>query len=118
MDIGHARATIETQHGIIDFIRKAAEVLAAAGVATEEAIGDDREYAIRKWTNILNTEACRLARAMRDDERPPATEDTIKRVSHIAEGQTDTKIPAGHFRKDHGAVDDDLNAWAFKELTS
>jgi hypothetical protein len=50
----------DTQNGVQAFIKKAAAVLAEAGEASAKATGDNADYAIRRWSRIMEDEALRI----------------------------------------------------------
>ena len=56
-----------TQAGIRAFVEQAAEFMAEAGLASEKVTGDSPEYAIRRWVEVLQTEALRCAKFKRTE---------------------------------------------------
>ncbi len=73
--VDHYVKTAQTQAAIIEEIKKMAEVMAAAAVASEKAVGDTPDVAIDRWVRVLATEAKRLARAQKRDESTKALPD-------------------------------------------
>lgn len=69
--VDHYVKTAQTQAVIIGYIKDFAKVMAAAAVASQKAVGDPPEYAIRKWTGILADEANRLVRENRPAAETP-----------------------------------------------
>ena len=49
-----------TQHGIIKYMEAMAQVMAAAAVASEKAVGDSPSYAIDRWTDVVRKRAKEL----------------------------------------------------------
>lgn len=80
-DAKHFLAVVQTQAGIQAFIRKAAEVLAQAGFASKKAIGDNPEFAIRRWSRLMADEAVRLC-------KEKATADYIEQRAKQIEDKT------------------------------
>jgi len=60
--VRHGLLTVQTQHGIIRYIEGMARVLAEAGRASNKALGDSPEYAVRRWSDILRNRALELLR--------------------------------------------------------
>ena len=58
----HYQLTVQTQRGIIDYAEGMAQVLAEAGRASEKALGDSAEYAVRQWSNVILERALELLR--------------------------------------------------------
>ena len=54
-----------TQKRIIDFAEQAAQLLAAAALASEKVTGDSSEAAVRKWSDEIYQRACQLLRGGR-----------------------------------------------------
>lgn len=63
--VDHYVKVAKTQSAIIEEIKKMAETLAAAAIASQKAVGDSPEQAIYKWMQILGDEARRLVREQR-----------------------------------------------------
>lgn len=53
---------IETQHGIIRYAEEMAQVLAEAGRASHDALGDPAEVAVRKWSDVILKRALEILR--------------------------------------------------------
>ena len=49
-----------TQRGIIKYMEAMAQVMAAAAVASEKAVGDSPSYAIDRWTDVVRKRAKEL----------------------------------------------------------
>lgn len=60
------RPVVETQHGIIRHAEAMAQVLAEAGRASHDALGDPPEAAVRKWSQIILKRALEILR----EDRP------------------------------------------------
>jgi len=58
----HVAKTFATQQGIIEFAKRAAEILAEAGRASAKAKGDTPEFAARQWSKVILDEALRILR--------------------------------------------------------
>lgn len=61
-DVAPIGAVVDTQMGIIQFAEVAAKYLAEAGRASAKAIGDDPEYAVRQWSNVIRDKAIEILR--------------------------------------------------------
>jgi len=61
-DVAPMSAVIDTQMGITQFAEAAAKYLAEAGRASSKAIGDDPEYAVRQWSNVIRDKAIEILR--------------------------------------------------------
>lgn len=60
--VDHYVKVAKTQAGIIEAIKKMADVMAEAAIASEKALGDSTDKAISEWTRVLATEARRLVK--------------------------------------------------------
>ena len=60
--VDHYVKVAKTQAAIQKYIREMAEVLAAAAVASEQAVGDRAETALLRWMGVLGDETRRLIR--------------------------------------------------------
>lgn len=69
--VDHYVKVAKTQGAIIEKIKRMAEVMAEAAIASQKAVGDSPEYAIRKWTELLASEANRLVREQRQPHEIP-----------------------------------------------
>lgn len=65
--VRHGILSVQTQRGIIEYAEGMAQVLAEAGRASNKAVGDPAEYAIRRWSEIILKRALEL---VRDDPNP------------------------------------------------
>jgi hypothetical protein len=52
----------KTQAAIIEEIKKMAEIMAAAAIASQQAVGDSPFVAVRNWSKVLVDETHRLIR--------------------------------------------------------
>lgn len=64
--VDHYVKVAKTQAGIIEMIKKMADVMAEAAIASQKALGDSTDVAIMKWTRILADEARKLAKEKKD----------------------------------------------------
>ncbi len=73
--VDHYVKVAKTQGAIIEEIKKMAEIMAAAAIASSKAVGDSPYTAIYKWTEILTKESIRLVR-----EKQAQTADAPKQL--------------------------------------
>jgi hypothetical protein len=71
--VDHYVKVAKTQAAIGKELKQMAEVLAAAAIASEKALGDRATYALDKWLAVLRTETIRLIGEKRQEK--PALED-------------------------------------------
>lgn len=60
--VKHGLLTVQTQRGIIEYAEGMVQVLAEAGRASHKALGDSPEYAVRRWSDIIQKRALELLR--------------------------------------------------------
>lgn len=70
---------VKTQHGIIKYAEAMAQVLAEAGRASNKAMGDSAEAAVRKWSKVIEDRALEI---LREESRP-------QKSSLLLENKTD-----------------------------
>lgn len=81
----HVAKTFATQQGIIEFAKRAAEILAEAGRASAKAKGDTPEYAARRWSQVILDEALRILR----EEKSIDSDMTRRRLGYEEKGGGD-----------------------------
>jgi hypothetical protein len=65
----HIVNMLKTKGAILEYVEPMAQVLAAAGRASEEAMGDSADYAVRAWSNVILERALDILREERADDR-------------------------------------------------
>lgn len=75
--VDHYVKVAKTQAAIIEEIKKMAEIMAAAAIASQKAVGDPANYAIDKWTRILSDEAKRIIRNSTETPHPKIESGTV-----------------------------------------
>lgn len=75
--VRHGRLIVQTQHGIIEYAEGMAQVLAEAGRASNKALGDSPEYAVRRWSDVILNRALEILR----EEKCAAPRESRKRKS-------------------------------------
>jgi hypothetical protein len=65
----HIYNMLQTKAAILEYIEPIAQVLAAAGRASEKAMGDSAEYAVDQWSNVIRERAIEILRAELEPRR-------------------------------------------------
>jgi len=58
----HIVKMLQTKAAILEYIEPIAQVLAAAGRASEKAMGDSAKYAVDQWSNVIRERALEILR--------------------------------------------------------
>jgi hypothetical protein len=69
MSMNHWLKVVQTQKGIIEYAEAMAQVLAEAGRASQKAVGDSAESAVRKWVRAIEDRAIDILRKEQQPER-------------------------------------------------
>jgi hypothetical protein len=58
--VEHIANMLQTKAAILEYIEPIAQVLAAAGRASQQAMGDSPEYAVREWSKVIQERALEI----------------------------------------------------------
>ena len=75
--VDHYVKVAKTQAAIIEEIKRMAEVMAAAAIASQKAVGDSPYTAVNKWINVLTAETKRLIGEKQHLSRPQIESGTV-----------------------------------------
>ena len=67
--VEHIANMLQTKAAILEYIEPIAQVLAAAGRASEKAMGDSAEYAVHQWSKVIRDRAIEILRAEWEQRR-------------------------------------------------
>jgi len=75
--VDHYVKVAKTQAVIIGYIKDFAQVMAAAALASQKAVGDSLYIAVNKWVNILTAETKRLIGEQQQPTYPKIESGTV-----------------------------------------
>lgn len=75
--VDHYVKVAKTQGAIIEEIKRMAEVMAAAAIASQKAVGDSPYVAVCNWAKVLVDEAYRLIREKQVPAQPQIESGTV-----------------------------------------
>lgn len=58
--LDHGVKVVQTQHAILKYAEPMAQFLAAAAFASEKAVGDPADHALRNWLDVIHNRALEL----------------------------------------------------------
>lgn len=75
--VDHYVKVAKTQAAIIEEIKKMAEIMAAAAIASQKSVGDSPFVAVRNWSKVLVDETYRLIREKQAPAQPQIESGTV-----------------------------------------
>jgi hypothetical protein len=67
--VEHIVNILQTKAAILEYVEPIAQVLAAAGRASQKAMGDSAEYAVNEWSKVIRDRAHEILREGRATPR-------------------------------------------------